>query len=76
MTEAVEVVMDYAFDSLGFLELNLCNALGNQRSRMVKERTGARFLRVVPPLASILQPTLHVVFLRALLDDGEACLNR
>jgi RimJ/RimL family protein N-acetyltransferase len=46
MTEAVEPVMDYAFGTLGFETLLFANALGNVRSRRVKEKTGARLLRV------------------------------
>jgi RimJ/RimL family protein N-acetyltransferase len=48
MTEAVFPVMDYAFDVLGFERLFFSNALGNERSRRVKEKTGARFLRTEP----------------------------
>jgi len=48
MTEAVFPVMDYAFDVLGFESLFFSNALGNERSRRVKEKTGARFLRTEP----------------------------
>lgn len=45
MTEAVEPVMDYAFNELGFETLVFSNAVGNSRSGRVKEKTGARFLR-------------------------------
>ncbi len=45
MTEAVAAVNDYAFDCLGFERLIFSNAKGNDRSRRVKEKTGARFLR-------------------------------
>jgi RimJ/RimL family protein N-acetyltransferase len=48
MTEAVEPVMDYAFNELGFEILYFGNALGNTRSRRVKEKTGAKFIRVEP----------------------------
>ncbi len=48
MTEAVEPVMDYAFDVLGFERLVFSNAVGNVASRRVKEKTGARFLRIEP----------------------------
>jgi RimJ/RimL family protein N-acetyltransferase len=41
MTEAVEPVMDYAFDMLGFEQLIFTNAVGNTRSGRVKEKTGA-----------------------------------
>jgi RimJ/RimL family protein N-acetyltransferase len=48
MTEAVVPVMDYAFTSLGFEKLVFANALGNVRSRRVKEKTGARLVRTEP----------------------------
>jgi RimJ/RimL family protein N-acetyltransferase len=48
MTEAVQPVMDYAFGHLGFEKLVFSNAVGNQRSRRIKEKTGARLLRVAP----------------------------
>lgn len=48
MTEAVIPVMDYAFDELGFERLISSNALGNIRSRRIKEKTGARFIRTEP----------------------------
>jgi RimJ/RimL family protein N-acetyltransferase len=48
MTEAVNPVIDYAFDELGFSELIFSNALGNIGSRRVKEKTGAKLLRVQP----------------------------
>jgi ribosomal-protein-alanine N-acetyltransferase len=44
MTEAVEPVMNYAFNSLGFDKLLFSNALGNTRSRRIKEKTGARLI--------------------------------
>jgi RimJ/RimL family protein N-acetyltransferase len=46
MTEAVIPVMDYAFSELGFKIMILSNARGNVRSRRVKEKTGAIFLRI------------------------------
>lgn len=48
MTEAVEPVMDYAFNELGFEKLVFTNAVGNIRSRRVKEKTGAKLVRVAP----------------------------
>ena len=48
MTEAVIPVMDYAFDELGFETLVFANAVGNTASRRIKEKTGARLLRVEP----------------------------
>lgn len=44
MTEAVNVVMDYAFGELGFEVLVFSNAAGNVRSRRIKEKTGARYI--------------------------------
>ena len=48
MTEATNAVTDYAFGTLGFERLILCNAVGNTGSRRLKEKAGARFLRVEP----------------------------
>jgi RimJ/RimL family protein N-acetyltransferase len=48
MTEAVEPVMDYAFNELGFEKLVFANAVGNIGSHRVKEKTGAKLLRVEP----------------------------
>ena len=48
MTEAVEPVMDYAFDVLGFEKLVFTNAVGNIGSRRIKEKTGARMVDVRP----------------------------
>lgn len=48
MTEAVVPVTDYAFDVLGFEKLIFSNALGNDRSRRVKEKTGARLVGTKP----------------------------
>ena len=47
MTEAVAPVMDHAFDVLGFDVLVFSNARGNNRSRRIKEKTGARLLRIM-----------------------------
>lgn len=44
MTEAVEPVMDYAFDCLAFESLVFSNAVGNERSSRVKIKTGARLI--------------------------------
>lgn len=44
MTEAVTPVMDYAFDHLRFEKLTFSNALGNEKSRRVKVKTGARLI--------------------------------
>lgn len=48
MTEAVKPVMDYAFDQLGFERLVFAHAVGNKRSRRVKEKTGARYIETQP----------------------------
>jgi RimJ/RimL family protein N-acetyltransferase len=48
MTEAIEPVMDYAFGPLGFEALTFANARGNHRSRRIKEKTGARMVRIEP----------------------------
>ena len=48
MTEAVIPIMDYAFDVLGFEVLVFSNALGNDRSRRIKEKTGAKLIRTEP----------------------------
>ena len=62
MTESVTPVMDYAFDCLGFEKLVFTNALGNLRSRRVKEKTGARLIEVRP--ASFVDPqyTQHEIW--------------
>jgi RimJ/RimL family protein N-acetyltransferase len=54
MTESVVPVMDYAFRSLGFESLTFANAVGNERSRRIKEKTGAQFIEVRP--ASFVDP--------------------
>lgn len=56
MTEAVEPIMDFAFDSLGFEKLIFSNAVGNSRSRRVKEKTGATLIRTEP--AQFVDPAL------------------
>lgn len=48
MTEAVTPVMNYAFDVLGFEKLVFANAAGNNRSRRIKEKTGARLIHLEP----------------------------
>lgn len=48
MTEAVKPVMDYAFDNLGFEKMILSNAVGNLRSRRVKEKSGAKLIGTKP----------------------------
>ncbi|MBK8202512.1 MAG: GNAT family N-acetyltransferase [Bdellovibrionales bacterium] len=46
MTEAVAPVMDYAFNELGFEKLVFANAVGNEKSRRIKVKTGARLVGV------------------------------
>ena len=48
ITEALAPVMEYAFRTLNFNTMILGNALGNTRSRRVKEKDGAVFLRTEP----------------------------
>lgn len=48
IAEALVPIMDYAFETLGFEKMHLTNALENVRSRRVKEKNGARFLRIEP----------------------------
>lgn len=48
MTEAVEPVMNYAFNELRFEKLVFANAVGNVASRKVKEKTRAKLIDVRP----------------------------
>ncbi len=48
MSEAVQPVTDFAFGPLGFDRLVFANAVGNSRSRRVKEKSGARLIAVKP----------------------------
>lgn len=48
MMEAVTPITDYAFSALGFEKLIFVNAVGNVRSRRIKEKSGARFTHVEP----------------------------
>ncbi len=48
MTEAAEAVTDFAFDALGFEILRFTNAKGNIRSRRIKEKAGAKLVKVIP----------------------------
>lgn len=48
MTEAVEPVTKYAFIELGFEKLIFANAVGNIRSRRIKEKTGAQLISIEP----------------------------
>lgn len=45
MTETTDAVTDYAFYVLGFDKLIVSNAVGNTRSRRIKEKAGAVWLR-------------------------------
>jgi len=44
MIEALKPVTDFAFSDLGFVELKLSNAMGNFKSRRIKEKQGARYV--------------------------------
>jgi [ribosomal protein S5]-alanine N-acetyltransferase len=44
MTEAVTAVNDFAFRVLGVDVLHVCNAVANEASRRVKQKTGAEFV--------------------------------
>jgi RimJ/RimL family protein N-acetyltransferase/predicted nucleotidyltransferase len=46
MTEAVEPITAFAFNQLGFEELILSNALGNLKSRRIKEKAGAEMIGI------------------------------
>ena len=46
MTEAVEPITAYAFNELGFEELILSNALGNVKSRRIKENANAEMIGI------------------------------
>jgi ribosomal-protein-alanine N-acetyltransferase len=72
MTEAVQPVMDYAFESLGFEKLVFANAVGNEKSRRVKVKTGARLLEVRP--AKFVNPayTEHEIW-ELTKDEWERC---
>ena len=48
MPEAVIPVTDFAFGQLGFEKLQFGNAVGNERSRRIKEKTGARRIGTRP----------------------------
>jgi len=55
MTEAVAPVTEYAFTKLGFEKLVFSNAKGNLKSRRVKEKAGAVYIRTEP--ASFVDPS-------------------
>lgn len=48
MAEATYPVNDFAFNTIGMKELILSNAVENDRSRRIKERTGCRYLKTIP----------------------------
>ena len=48
MVEAASAIMDYAFNVIGFEKLTFSNALGNVKSRRIKEKTGARLVGTRP----------------------------
>ena len=48
MTEAAEAVTTYAFEALRFNILRFTNARWNIRSRRIKEKLGARLVKVIP----------------------------
>jgi ribosomal-protein-alanine N-acetyltransferase len=48
MSEAVQPVLGFAFKDLGFDRLVFTNAVGNERSHRIKEKTGARLIEVRP----------------------------
>ncbi len=48
MTEAVTPVIDFSFDQLDFKKLIFSNAVGNNRSKKIKEKTGATFIKTEP----------------------------
>ena len=56
MTEAATAVTTHAFAALGFDKLIFSNAVGNQRSRRIKEKCGARLLGTAP--ARFVDPTV------------------
>lgn len=44
MTEAIASVNDFAFGTLGIESFYVCNAVSNEASRRVKQKTGAEFV--------------------------------
>lgn len=48
MSEAVMPVTDFAFREIGFRKLQFGNAIGNNQSRRIKEKTGARKIGIQP----------------------------
>ena len=62
MTEAAERVTEYAFLQLGWPQLYLSNAVGNQASHRIKEKQGARIVGYAP-IDIVQGPTQRVVWL-------------
>jgi RimJ/RimL family protein N-acetyltransferase len=56
MTEAVLPTLNYAFTKLNFERLIFSNAVGNLKSRRIKEKTGARWLGTRP--AKFVDPSI------------------
>lgn len=56
MTEACREINRLAFEDLGFNILYFSNAVDNQRSSRIKQKTGARFLKRIP--ASFVDPNM------------------
>jgi [ribosomal protein S5]-alanine N-acetyltransferase len=73
MGEAVLPILDFAFQDLVFQKLVFTNAVGNERSRRIKEKTGARLIEVRP--AKFVDPTYteHEIWE---LEKGEWSLRR
>ncbi len=47
MTEALMPIHDFVFTGLGVTRFTICNVLGNEASRRVKQKTGAVFLEEI-----------------------------
>ncbi|MCB0355993.1 MAG: GNAT family N-acetyltransferase [Bdellovibrionales bacterium] len=62
MTEAVQPVIEYAFKELNFEKLIFANAVGNIRSRRIKEKTGARYIETQPAKFVDPQYTEHEIW--------------
>lgn len=62
MTEAVAAVTALAFNVLGFTRLEFANAPANAGSRRIKEKQGARFLRLEPARYVDPEITAHEVW--------------
>lgn len=46
MTEAVSPITDYAFRELNFDKIIFANAIGNLASKRIKEKSGAKLIRI------------------------------